>query len=68
MARITRDDMNVLVLGARVIGVEVAWDLVLAFIGATYSAAERHERRPQKMRALEANAIRRSRKAGGRPS
>lgn len=55
---VEHDDMNVLVLGARVIGVEVAWELVLAFIGATYSAAERHERRLQKMRALEAKHLR----------
>ena len=51
---VEHDDMNVLVLGARVIGVEVAWELVLSFVGATYSAEEPHERRLGKVRALEA--------------
>ena len=54
---VEHDDMNVLVLGARVVGVEVAWELVIAFMGATYSAAERHERRLQKVRALEAKYL-----------
>ena len=51
---VEHDDMNVLVLGARVIGVEVAWELAVTFIGARYSATERHQRRLEKVRALEA--------------
>lgn len=55
---VEHDDMNVLVLGARVVGVEVAWELVLAFVRARYSAEERHERRLEKLRALEAKHLR----------
>ncbi len=55
---VEHDDMNVLVLGARVIGVEIAWELVLAFVGASYSAEERHERRLEKVRALESRHLR----------
>jgi ribose 5-phosphate isomerase B len=51
---VEHDDMNVLVLGARVVGVEAAWELVCAFVGATYSAEARHARRLDKIRALEA--------------
>jgi RpiB/LacA/LacB family sugar-phosphate isomerase len=39
------DDMNVLCLGARVIGVELAKELVRTFLTATFSNAERHVRR-----------------------
>lgn len=51
---VEHDDMNVLVLGARVVGLEIAWELVRAFVGATFSAEERHRRRLEKVRALEA--------------
>lgn len=47
------DDMNVLCLGARVIGEELAADLVKDFIAARFSGAERHRRRVGKVRALE---------------
>jgi ribose 5-phosphate isomerase B len=50
---VEHDDMNVLVLGARVIGVELARELVNAFIGAQYSEEERHRRRVAKIVALE---------------
>jgi len=50
---VEHDDMNVLVLGARVIGIELAKELVAAFLGARFSAAERHVRRLAKVRALE---------------
>jgi len=36
------DDMNVLVFGARVIGHELAKDLVKVYLAATYSKEERH--------------------------
>ncbi len=36
------DDMNVLCLGGRVMGIEVAWDHAQTFISATFSGAERH--------------------------
>ena len=50
---VEHDDMNVLVLGARVIGIEMARELVDAFVGAAYTAEERHQRRVAKIRALE---------------
>ena len=50
---VEHDDMNVLVLGARVIGSELARDLVRHFLGARFSAAERHLRRLAKVRQIE---------------
>lgn len=47
------DDMNVLCLGARVVGAQLARELVRAFLGAAFSEAERHVRRVNKVRALE---------------
>src|SRR5437763_4486453 len=50
---VEHDDMNVLVLGARVIGVELARELVRAFLGAEFSHDTRHERRLAKVKAIE---------------
>jgi RpiB/LacA/LacB family sugar-phosphate isomerase len=50
---VEHDDMNVLVLGARVIGTELARELVKTFLGAKFSGAERHSRRLEKIKALE---------------
>lgn len=50
---VEHDDMNVLVLGARIIGAKLAEELVRAFAGARYSHEERHERRLEKVKALE---------------
>ena len=50
---VEHDDMNVLVLGARVIGVELARELVRLFLEARFTHEERHERRLGKIRALE---------------
>src|ERR1700704_5199891 len=50
---VEHDDMNVLVLGSRVIGTEMAHELVRAFIGAEFSGEERHMRRLAKVKALE---------------
>ncbi len=50
---VEHDDMNVLVLGARVIGFELARELVGVFLGARFSAEERHRRRLEKVKALE---------------
>ena len=49
------DHMNVLCLGGRVVGPEVAWDLVETFLAAEPSRAERHLRRLGKVTALEAD-------------
>ncbi len=48
------DDMNVLCLGARVIGFELAKLIVAAFVGARFSHIERHERRLRKLLDIEA--------------
>lgn len=50
------DDLNVLCLGARVIGVEAAAEALRAFLAARYSNAERHARRVAKIVAIEADA------------
>jgi len=50
---VEHDDMNVLVLGARIVGVELARELVNNFLAAKFSAEERHRRRVEKIRALE---------------
>jgi len=50
---VEHDDMNVLVLGARVIGPELARELVRVYIEATFSGEERHRRRLGKIKALE---------------
>jgi ribose 5-phosphate isomerase B len=52
---VEHDDMNVLVLGSRVIGVKLAEDLVKAFLAAKFTNEERHVRRINKIRALEAH-------------
>src|SRR5713101_723003 len=51
---VEHDDMNVLVLGSRVIGTELAQDLVKAFLGAKFTNEERHVRRLGKVKAIEA--------------
>ena len=50
---VEHDDMNVLVLGGRVIGPELARELVTAYLGATFTGEERHRRRWQKVHVLE---------------
>lgn len=51
---VEHDDMNVLVLGARIVGPALTLDLVRAFLGAQFSGDERHVRRLEKVKALEA--------------
>tara|TARA_Y100000590_G_scaffold79566_1_gene88362 strand:+ start:1846 stop:2286 length:441 start_codon:yes stop_codon:yes gene_type:complete len=50
---VEHDDMNVICMGARVIGSEVAKEVVLAFVAATFSGEDRHMRRVEKIRKLE---------------
>lgn len=52
---VEHDDMNVLCLGARVVGIELARELIAAFLGARFSAEERHMRRLEKIKAIEAS-------------
>jgi RpiB/LacA/LacB family sugar-phosphate isomerase len=50
---VEHDDMNVLVLGGRVIGQMLAIELVRAFVGARFSGEPRHVRRLGKIKAIE---------------
>lgn len=47
------DDCNVLCLGARVVGVELAMEIVRAFVGARFTGEERHRRRLAKITEIE---------------
>lgn len=47
------DNINVLCLGGRVVGDEVAWEIVKTFLAARFTGAERHRRRLSKVSALE---------------
>jgi ribose 5-phosphate isomerase B len=49
------DDCNVLCLGARVVGVELALEIMRAFVAARFTGEERHRRRLAKVQALETN-------------
>jgi ribose 5-phosphate isomerase B len=50
---VEHDNINVLVLGSRVVGIALAQDLVRAFMGARFTNEERHVRRLGKVKALE---------------
>lgn len=54
---VEHDDVNVLVLGARVIGSALARELVAAFLQARFSGEERHVRRLDKVKAIEARFL-----------
>lgn len=51
---VEHDDMNILTLGARVIGPEPAFECAVAFLGATFSGEARHRRRLDKVLRIEA--------------
>ncbi len=53
------DDCNVLCLGARVVGVELALEIVRAFVAAKFTGEERHRRRLAKIEAMESNSTER---------
>lgn len=50
---VEHDDMNVLVLGSRIIGIETARELVKTFLSAEFSHDQRHQKRLDKVIALE---------------
>jgi ribose 5-phosphate isomerase B len=52
---VEHDDMNVLCMGARVIGIELAVECLRAFLNATFSTEPRHRRRVAKVLAIEAS-------------
>jgi ribose 5-phosphate isomerase B len=53
---VEHDDMNVLTLGGRVIGIETGVACATAFLAAHFSGAPRHARRLAKLNAIEAEA------------
>jgi len=57
---VEHDDMNVLCIGARVIGSELAFEIIRSFLGAKYVPEERHARRLEKMLRLEAEGLSKS--------
>ena len=61
---VEHDNLNVICLGARVVGPALAHDLVFAFLAARYTGEERHARRLAKVAALE----RPTGEAGGTPA
>jgi RpiB/LacA/LacB family sugar-phosphate isomerase len=54
---VEHDDMNVLVMGSRVIGAELARELVRSFLAAKFSGEERHARRLEKTIKLESKFL-----------
>jgi ribose 5-phosphate isomerase B len=52
---VEHDDMNVLCLGARIVGGSLAEALVKAFVSASFTGEERHARRLEKVLAIEAS-------------
>ena len=54
---VEHDDMNVLALGGRIIGDELARELVQVFLAAKFSGEERHLRRVNKIKAIEADYL-----------
>ena len=50
---VEHDDMNVLIMGGRVIGTELARELVTAYLSARFTGGDRHRRRLEKIQILE---------------
>ena len=54
---VEHDDMNVLCLGGRVIGINVAQEIVRVFLAAAFTGEERHQRRLKKVLEIEARYL-----------
>jgi RpiB/LacA/LacB family sugar-phosphate isomerase len=54
---VEHDDINILVLGGRIIGEALALELVQAFLDAKFTAEERHQRRLDKVKNLESRFL-----------
>ena len=54
---VEHDDMNVLCIGARVIGPELAMEVIRSFLAARYEPQERHARRVEKILQIERDAL-----------
>jgi len=50
---VEHDDLNVICVGGRVVGESLAQEIIKAFLSATYSGEERHERRLNKVKKIE---------------
>ncbi len=61
---VEHDDMNILCLGARVIGLDLACELATAFLKARFSGEERHHRRLDKVLATERQSLQGDRERG----
>ncbi len=55
---VQHDDMNVLCLGSRIVGVELAKELIAGFVGASLDSHPGFKRRLEKVKALESEALR----------
>jgi ribose 5-phosphate isomerase B len=55
---VEHDDMNVLCIGARVIGIALAQEIATTFLGARFTGEERHQRRLNKILAIESRFVR----------
>jgi ribose 5-phosphate isomerase B len=55
---VEHDDLNVLCLGERIIGSELAKEVAALFLGARFSGADRHRRRVDKVKAIEKEFLR----------
>ena len=55
---VDHDDMNVLCLGARIVGIELTKDLVTGFLNARFTGEERHRRCLEKVISIERRALR----------
>ena len=64
---VEHDDINVLCLGARIVGIELARELVTAFLNASFTGEERHRRRLEKVKAIESRYLQKgqARRTGG---
>ena len=54
---VEHDNMNILVMGSRIIGPMLAQDVTQAFLNATFSGEERHVRRLNKVKGIEENEL-----------
>ncbi len=57
---VEHDAMNTLCIGARIIGIELAKEIVLSFLGAVFSGEERHQRRLNKVLDIEKTFLKES--------
>ena len=64
---VEHDDMNVLCMGARIIGIELAREIVTAFLNARFTGEERHRRRLDKLLAIESREAQGQREATRAP-